>query len=226
MKPARIRPVQPQLVVALDVDTFEQAAGLIDRLHAQAGMFKVGSQLFTGCGPQIITHAQRLGASVFLDLKYHDIPHTVGRAVAQAARLGVAMLTVHVAGGEEMLRAAVAARGAAGLRLVGVTVLTSQDAGAQEVLLRAENALACGLDGVVASAQEAALLRQRLGDEFILVTPGIRPAGSDAGDQKRVATVQDAVQAGSDYLVVGRPIVAAVDPAAAAKEIVRQIAGA
>ena len=213
---------KPQLIVALDVDTLDKAKQFVDTLYPAVGIFKVGLQLFTAAGPCVVEEIRGKGAQVFLDLKLHDIPNTVANAVRRAARLKVKMLTLHCAGGEAMLKAAVAAADEAKEArplLIGVTVLTSQEANPQEVLRLAKSARACGLDGVVASVQEAAALRKECGKGFIIITPGIRPEGAEAGDQKRVATADDAVRAGSDYIVVGRPILEAKDPRKAAEEI-------
>jgi len=241
-----------ELIVALDVATFQEARVLIDQLRDVVDIFKVGSQLFTACGPVVIRHLIARGKKVFLDLKFYDIPNTVASAVEAAVNLsqevheivegnkelieanrGIFMSTLHILGGEEMLqRAADAARetakkiGVIKPLLLGITVLTSQkkeDNIHAIVCQRVEVALKSGLDGVVASSQEVSLLRAKFGEELIIVTPGIRPKGSQVGDQKRVATPSSAILDGSDYLVVGRPIVQATDPLQAAKDILAEI---
>jgi len=200
--------------------------------------FKVGAQLFTAAGPAAVELCRKRGGRVFLDLKYHDIPATVAGAVREAARLGVALLTVHASGGSAMLRAAAGAAGGAGrdrTRILAVTVLTSLDRAALQRELQVPVAVEghavhlaglardAGCDGVVASPQEARRLRTVLGPDALIVTPGVRPTGSDAGDQARVATPAAALRAGADYLVVGRPITGAADPAAAAAAIVAEL---
>lgn len=225
-----------RLIVALDVPTAEKARALAGRLGESVLFYKVGKELFTAAGPAIVSELIGGGKRVFLDLKFHDIPNTVAAAVRSAAALGVSMLTVHASGGSKMLRAAAeaAAAFAAKPTVLAVTVLTSmgeadlQEIGVaggveQQVLRLAAMALRAGCGGLVASAQEAARLRRELGAEFTLVTPGIRPAGGKAGDQQRVVTPEDAIRAGAGYLVVGRPITQAEDPAAAARAIARQI---
>lgn len=201
-----------------------------------AATFKVGKQLFTAEGPALVRDLAASGHKVFLDLKFHDIPNTVAGAVSEAAKLNVSMLTVHASGGTKMLRAAAeAASQSSGKPLVlAVTVLTSlNEAGLQEqgitdgvqahVLRLAGLALTAGCGGIVASAQEAAHLRQTLGTGFAIVTPGVRPSGGDVGDQARVVTPKEAIQAGASYIVVGRPITGAEDPGAAAAAIVAEI---
>ena len=227
-----------QLIVALDVDTFDEAKGLVDVLGDNAKIFKVGSQLFTACGPSVIHYLLKAGKKVFLDLKFHDIPNTVANAVSAATGLkegdrSIFMCTLHTSGGAEMLKRAVAAatkaaqnNGVTRPLLVGITVLTSEekrDNIGQFVLEKALLAKEAGLDGVVASSQEAAMIRENLGDDFVIVTPGIRPKGAQAGDQKRVTTPSDAITNGSDFLVVGRPIVKAENPSEAAKQILEEI---
>ena len=219
-----------QVIVALDVDTLLQAQTLVDMLYPEIKIFKVGAHLFTAFGPQIIDLLHKKGAQVFLDLKYFDIPNTVAQAVAVAARLKVKMLTLHIAGGEEMLRQAVEAVAQEAKKnnypaplLIGVTVLTSKSADAEEVFALAEKGIACGLDGVVCSAREAAVLRQRIRKSFFIITPGIRTANAPNDDQKRTATAAEAVKAGSDFLVIGRPILEADDPLKMAKEILSSI---
>jgi orotidine-5'-phosphate decarboxylase len=218
-----------KLIVALDVDTLEDAKRLVETLYPDVELYKIGSQLFTAYGPQALEMVREAGGRVFLDLKFHDIPNTVASAVRSAAVLDVFMLTVHTAGGEEMMRAAAdAARRKAGEgpKIVGVTVLTSDAAAGntrQVVVGRALSAQSAGLDGVVCSVQEAAAARQACGKDFIIVTPGIRLPEGDRGDQKRVATPADAVAAGSNFLVVGRPVVAAADPLKAARDILRSL---
>ncbi len=224
--------MKTQLIVACDVDTLKEARKAIDRLAPRVKIFKIGSQLFTACGPEVVRYVQRRGARVFLDLKFHDIPNTVAKAAAAATRLGVFMMTLHAGGGPEMLRAAREAAGEAAKAnkikrplLVAVTVLTSQtcpDVQAR-VLALARSASGSGVDGVVASVEECALIKQSLGPEFLVVTPGIRPAGASVDDQKRIATPAQARQAGSDFIVVGRPIIAAPDPAAAARAVLKEI---
>lgn len=227
-----------QLIVALDVDTFDEAGRLVDVLGEDVAIFKVGSQLFTACGPAIVRHLLTAGKKVFLDLKFHDIPETVAGAVRAAVGLkegcqSVFMCTLHTAGGKEMLERAVAAAakeaqdiGVTRPLLVGITVLTSEEKNdniRHFVLERALLAKEAGLDGVVASGQEAAAIREKFGEHFIIVTPGIRPAGARAGDQKRITTPSDAIAAGSDFLVVGRPVVKAENPAGAVKRILEEI---
>jgi orotidine-5'-phosphate decarboxylase len=199
-------------------------------------MFKVGSQLSTAAGPGVVRSIVARGQHVFLDLKFHDIPNTVAGAVASAAQLGVSLLTVHALGGRAMLEAAAGALPAMGMRLLAITVLTSHDEKSlgevgvvrplpEEVRDLARLARAAGVDGVVASPHEVALLREACGKDLLIVAPGIRPAGARAGDQARAATPAAALTAGADYLVVGRPITEAKDPAAAARAIVREMEG-
>jgi orotidine-5'-phosphate decarboxylase len=223
-----------RLIVAVDVPTADEARALVDRLAGQVGMFKIGSQLFTAAGPDIVREIVGRGEKVFLDLKYHDIPNTVAGAVSSASRLGVSFLTLHGLGGRAMMEAAEGALPAIGMRLLVITILTSHDEAALQevgVLLSltdsvrrlARLAKEAGIDGVVASPHEVGLIREACGKAFLIVTPGIRPAGSQAGDQARLATPATALAAGADYLVVGRPITEARDPAAAAAAIVREM---
>ncbi len=219
-----------RLIVALDVPTLSEATDLARRLAPHLAGVKIGSQLFTAEGPRAVHAMHDLGLRVFLDLKFHDIPNTVGGAVAAATSLGVWMLNVHASGGPAMMAAA--ATGAGGRTLVlGVTVLTSleeKDLQAtlgtvrtlrDHVLHLAREAKAAGLDGVVASPHEIADIRQACGPGFLIVTPGVRPAGAERGDQRRVMTPGEAIRAGADYVVVGRPILAAKDPVEAAQRI-------
>jgi len=224
-----------KLIVALDTGDLEVGEQLVDKLCSLVKIFKVGSQLFTACGPRILQLIQKNGADVFLDLKFHDIPNTVSHAVEAACRYNPLMLTVHTLGGSQMLRAAVEARDHAGARtrILGVTILTSLDKGQleeiglmasvnEEVGCLAQMAKACGLDGIVASPQEIGFLRQELGEDFVIVTPGIRQAGPMGDDQRRTMQAKEALAAGADYLVVGRPITQASDPLAAAQKIIEE----
>jgi len=224
---------KPQIILALDVDTIEEARGFVGRLYPKIKIFKVGSQLFTAYGPKVVELIHRQGGEVFLDLKYLDIPNTVANAVGQATRLKVKMLTLHISGGKEMVEAAVASAGlqakASGLKrplLIGVTVLTSQKAHPAKVLKLAQQGLAYGLDGVVCSVREAAVLREKIKKKFLMITPGIRTDDSASDDQKRTATVKEAVKAGSNYLVVGRPILKAADPVKKTEELLGDLYGA
>jgi orotidine-5'-phosphate decarboxylase len=216
----------PEIILALDVDTLKEAKYFVDLLYPKIKIFKVGSYLFTAYGPKIIEMLHTKGAEVFLDLKYFDIPNTVSGAVAAAAGLKVKMLTLHISGGQEMLEAAVAAARcqAKALKitrplLIGVTVLTSQTAKAGKVLALTKQGIACGLDGVVCSAQEAVVLRGNIKKNFVIVTPGIRMDTLGTDDQKRTATVTQAIKAGSDFLVIGRPILKALDPLLQTEEL-------
>ncbi len=233
---------EDRLLVALDVDSLGDADRLLDRLAGALAGCKIGSQLFTTAGPAAVEHAHKRGFKVFLDLKFHDIPSTVAGAVREATRLGVFMLNVHASGGRAMMRAAAEAVTAAAREFsvtrpicLGVTVLTSLEradldrdlgvAGTVEglVLRLAERAREAGLDGCVASPRELRLLRSMLPQTWVIVTPGVRPAGGKDDDQARTATPAAAIRAGADYLVVGRPITAAPDPAASARAILEEI---
>ena len=232
----------PEVITALDVENRAEAEALVAGLDGLIDFFKVGSRLFTAEGPSMVKELQEAGARIFLDLKFHDIPATVAGSVRVATALGVRMMTLHASGGLDMMAAAAseAAETAEmlGIKrplLVGVTVLTSLSRedislvlspGGQvsDIVLRlAERAREAGLDGIVASVEETGLVKERLGSEFIVVTPGIRPSGAEVGDQKRVATPRKAAEAGSDYLVVGRPIIQAPSPAEAARAILEEL---
>jgi orotidine-5'-phosphate decarboxylase len=226
-----------QLLVALDVDTAAEARALADRLRGAVGGFKIGSRLFTSEGPPIVEELASRGDRVFLDLKFHDIPTTVAGAITAATRLGVWMVNVHASGGGAMMRAARAAAEGEAARwsrpvplVIAVTMLTSLDQQAlaeigldQSMTAHVERlaalAEASGLDGVVASPQEIDVIRRRVGRRFAVVTPGIRGAGDQRGDQSRTMSAAEALAAGASYLVVGRPIIAAADPRAAAERI-------
>jgi len=227
---------RPELCIALDLPTADAALRLVDAVARPGLWYKVGPVLFVRDGPALVRALVARGERVFLDLKWHDIPNTVAGAAAAAAELGASLATVHLAGGRDMLQAAVRARAGSALKLVGVGVLTSFSAAAygtvvgrevtdiaaeQERLVR--SALGTGLDGFVCAVPEAAALRRVGGDEALLVTPGIRRAGDATGDQQRTATPTDAVRAGSDLLVVGRPITSAVDPSAAARAFLAEL---
>jgi orotidine-5'-phosphate decarboxylase len=225
-----------KLIVALDVETPTQALDLVKRLHSVAGMFKVGSQLFTSAGPQIVKDIIALDAKVFLDLKFHDIPHQVAGAARSAAELGVSLFTIHASGGSEMMQRAVeAVSDRSRTKVLAITVLTSIDetilseigvtsTPAKSVMRLMKLAERSGVDGVVASPQEIETIRHTVSNpDFLIVTPGIRPASSKSGDQKRVATPAAAIAAGASYLVVGRPITGAASPLEAAREIVTEM---
>jgi orotidine-5'-phosphate decarboxylase len=231
-----MRDARERLIVALDVSSAAAAHKIVAAVGDSARYYKVGLQLYTAEGPQIVRDLVASGRQVFLDLKLHDIPNTVASAVKEAAKLGVSMLTVHAAGGGRMLHAAVeAARNTnASPMILGVTVLTSLDARdlehagirgtvVDQVSRLAALAISNGCHGVVASAQEAGTLRAELGDDFLIVTPGVRPPGSGHGDQARVVTPAEAIASGATYIVVGRPITEATDPGAEAREILGQI---
>jgi len=221
-----------RLIAALDTPSRSEADAFVDRLAGVPSWVKVGLELFLAEGPAIVRDYTARGLSVMLDLKLHDIPETVARATARVASLGAGLLTVHAGGGQAMLEAAVKA--ANGMRILAVTVLTSLDEadllaiGAQPPLedlvkRRADLAAAAGCHGVVASPREAAAVRARAPEGFLIVTPGVRPAGSAVGDQKRVTTPEQARAAGADMVVIGRPLRDAADPAAAARIIVAEL---
>jgi orotidine-5'-phosphate decarboxylase len=227
------------ILVALDLPSGSAAVGLVDRLGDAVDFYKVGSPLYTRTGPSIVHELRSRGKRVFLDLKYHDIPNTVGRAVDSAAALGVELLTLHASGGSAMMRAARETLRSDGPRLLGVTVRTSFGAvDVEEVWSRevtsvrdevarlAALAADSGLHGIVCSPLEARAMKRRHGADFLVVTPGIRPTGSDAGDQNRTATPADAVRAGADYLVVGRPVIEAEDHVAVVEAIRTEMSGA
>lgn len=237
--------IKDRLIVALDVESAQEARELFARLRDYAGMFKIGSQLFTAAGPDIVRELVAGGASVFLDLKFHDIPNTVAAAGVEAARLGVSMFNVHALGGNQMMRRTMDAVLEASVRegierpaVIAVTVLTSADSDTlaevgipsdplTTVRRLAHLAQACGLDGVVASPREVALVRASVNaGDFLIVTPGVRPSGATADDQKRIMTPAETVLAGADYLVMGRAILKADDPQRAVIKIVEEMAGA
>lgn len=226
------------LILALDVPTREAAAPILRQLRGQLRWVKIGLQLFTAYGPNYVREVAGMGFNIFLDLKLHDIPNTVGKAVESLGPLPIQMLTIHTCGGGEMMRAAKAAQEKTNpkLLLLGVTVLTSMDdAGLQEIGVPAKSpdqvarlgklAADSGLRGLVCSPLEVELLRKTLPSDVQLVTPGIRPASDAVGDQKRIMTPADAARAGSTYIVVGRPILQAPDPAAAARAILTELSG-
>jgi orotidine-5'-phosphate decarboxylase len=238
-EPDRVVEARKRLIVALDVPDVDAAEDLVKRLEGQCQWFKVGMELFTAAGPAAVEMLVERGYSVFLDLKFHDIPNTVAGAVRSAAGLGVRMVNVHAGGGPAMLAAARAAlEGVADPpALLAVTVLTSMDAAqlraagiertaAEQVALLARMCLKAGICGFVCSPEEVGALRELTGPAGILVTPGIRPRGTDVGDQKRMATPASALSAGASYLVVGRPITLASDPAKAAEAILQEMAHA
>jgi len=222
-----------KVIVALDYDNQADALAFVSRIDPTSCRLKVGKEMFTLFGPDFVRELHKRGFSVFLDLKFHDIPNTCSKAVKAAAELGVWMVNVHASGGERMMAASreiLEPYGKDRPLLIGVTVLTSMeqsdlagiglDIKPQDQVMRlATLTKNAGLDGVVCSAQESQMLKQSLGKEFKLVTPGIRPAGADVGDQRRIMTPYEAVQAGSDYLVIGRPITQAADPAVVLAEI-------
>jgi orotidine-5'-phosphate decarboxylase len=224
-----------RLIVALDIPDARDARRLVETIGESAAFYKIGMELAYGGGLPLVSELAAAGKHVFLDLKLHDIPNTVERATAQAARLGAKFLTVHAY--PQTMRAAVAGARGSGMQILAVTVLTSYDDAdlseavyrfgvIETVRRRAEQALEFGVDGLVASAAEAVMVRERVGADLALVTPGIRPAGGAVGDQKRVATPVEAIRSGADYLVVGRPVTEAADPRAAAAAIVAEIEAA
>ena len=225
--------ISNKLIVALDVMTNKEAKRFVDRLYPKVNIFKIGPVLFTADGPKVAELIRKKGAEIFLDLKYHDIPNTVANAVRQAVRLKVKMLTLHVAGGQEMLKQAAQAAKEESAKLkikkpllLGITILTSDQESVNTkkiVLERAGLAKRSGLDGIVCSVREAAAVRKACGRDFVIVTPGIRPEGKDVNDQKRVASAKDAISAGADYIVVGRPILEAKKPLEAAKNIIKEL---
>jgi orotidine-5'-phosphate decarboxylase len=238
----RLRAASRRIIFALDVETAAEALDLVDLLIDEVGLFKIGKQLFVGAGPDVVRRIRGRDGAVFLDLKFHDIPHTVAAAAAAAARLGVSMLTVHAAGGRAMLEQCMARvtresrrAGTPRPRILAVTVLTSlsgadlRAAGVgddveRHALRLAALARRAGVDGVIASPLETARLRKTCGARFLIVTPGVRAPGDPRGDQKRILDPAAAIRAGADYLVVGRPIREARDPVAAAREIAVAVA--
>lgn len=228
--------VSTPLVIALDFRDERSTLDMLLKLDPRLCRVKVGKELFTRCGPQLVSRIMEEGFEVFLDLKFHDIPNTVAGAVAAAADLGVWMVNVHACGGRAMLKAASNAVEGSDTLLTAVTVLTSltaedlletgcPDAAEVQVLRLAALAADCGLDGVVCSAREITLLRPAVPAEFLLVTPGIRPQGDSVGDQKRVATPAAAMADGADYLVMGRPVTQASDPVRKLRDIIAEIQG-
>ena len=230
--------LKDRLIIALDVSTASEAQKIVSEIGDAASTYKVGKQLFTAEGPPIVRDLVASGRKVFLDLKFHDIPNTVAGAVKSAAALNVSMLTVHASGGSKMLKAAAeaAAQSSSKPLILAVTVLTSlsdedlQELGlpvgvANQVLRLAGIARNAGLGGIVASAHEAKSLRRNLGTGFAIVTPGVRPAGTEVGDQARVVTPAEAIAAGASHIVVGRPITGDSNPAAAARRVLEELAG-
>lgn len=233
--------IKERIIVALDVDSEEKALALVKQLRGEVGMFKIGSQLFTACGPSLVKKIISQGEEVFLDLKFHDIPNTVASAAVEAAKMNVSMLNLHAMGGIEMMQKTVTAianycktQGSKKPIVLAVTVLTSlnqiilNQLGIQEtvngqVIKLASLARQAGCYGVVCSAHEVEYLRNNLGEDFILVTPGIRPSWSGTDDQKRINTPAEALAKGADYLVIGRPITSAQNPIEAVAKIIAEI---
>ena len=244
MAPKTTVPAKDRLIIALDVETEDEARRIVRETAQFAGAFKIGLQIFASEGPRFVSELCDAGHKIFLDLKFHDIPNTVAKAGVEAARLGVWMFNIHALGGNEMMRRCVSEVGnfcqSANIsrpKIIAVTVLTSSsddtmreigiEASADDEVGRlAKLAESAGLDGVVASARETKLVRQSCGDNFLIVTPGIRPSDASNNDQRRVMTPADAVRAGADHLVVGRPITSATDMSAAAEKILNEISSA
>jgi orotidine-5'-phosphate decarboxylase len=233
--------VAKKIILALDVETFKEAEHFVKKLSSTIGIFKVGKQLFTHCGPTIIEMIHHHRGKVFLDLKFHDIPNTVARAVEEASKLNVFMLTIHALGGKKMMQEAVATSSTFARNsslpaplILAVTILTSlkpddlKDIGINAPVEEAVSRLAilakqAGVNGVVASARETHIIRAACGNDLIIVTPGIRPQGTSRDDQKRAATPHEALLAGSDYMVIGRPILEARDPLKVVQEIAEEL---
>ncbi|MCX5692510.1 MAG: orotidine-5'-phosphate decarboxylase [Candidatus Omnitrophica bacterium] len=229
--------IKDRIIIALDVNTLKEEERLLDILSPEAQIFKIGMELFYSCGPKAIDLVKKYDKDIFLDLKFHDIPNTVYAASKAAVRFGVFMFNVHASGGDSMMKKAVEAAeeesGKLGIsrpKILGVTVLTSMDGEAlkrsgvnkspeEQVLNLAKLARDAGLDGVVASPEEIIAVRKNTGRDFLIVTPGVRPEGSEAGDQKRVATPKEAFERGADYIVIGRPVTKAKDPVKAFRTI-------
>ena len=227
---------QEKIIVALDFPTDGEALNLVDRLGDAVRTYKIGLQLFTKCGPSVVQRVKAAGAKVFLDLKFHDIPNTVRHSVASACALGADMMTIHLSGGAKMIRAAANGLGDSSALVLGVTVLTSSNREtlrevavesevAAQVLRLAKLGIDNGLRGVVASPLEIAPLREMAGAGLTIVTPGVRPAWAEANDQQRTMTPAEAIRAGADYLVIGRPITAHANQVEAARRIIEEIAG-
>jgi len=225
--------LRDRLIVALDFPNQAKALALVSVLSGSVSIYKIGLQLYTAAGPEIVRAVAATGAGIFLDLKLHDIPNTVAKAVAAAGELGVQMLTVHLSGGRAMLEAAMEVKPPS-LALLGVTVLTSateetlretgvQSALDQQVIRLGDLGKKSGIDGLITSPREVRVLRDRLGPEITLVTPGVRPTWADANDQKRFTTPHEALESGADYLVIGRPITAASDPRRAMERLLEEI---
>ncbi len=228
-----------KIIFALDVDTVDEVERWAGLLAGRVGMFKIGKQLYTSCGPQTVRVVRERGGEVFLDLKYHDIPNTVAMATLAAARMGVTLCNLHALGGYEMMATTVGALekefpGGGRPKVLAVTILTSSTAEtlkgvgidlpvSEMVVKLALLAKSAGIDGVVASPLEVSLIREACGDDFLVVTPGVRPSFASVDDQKRIMTPADAVKGGADYLVIGRPIAAAADPVAACEAIIDEI---
>lgn len=217
-----------KIIIALDVNTIKDLGRLLDTLSPHVGIFKVGMELFYACGPKALDVIRKYDKEIFLDLKFHDIPNTVKNSAKAVTRLGVFMFNVHASGGGDMMKAALEGTreesekmGIDRPRILGVTVLTSMEALQEQVLGLAKSAKEAGLDGVVASPREAALIRKEIGKDFLIVTPGVRPEGSEKGDQKRIATPKEAFHAGADYIVIGRPVTKAKDPLKAITSIIQ-----
>ena len=221
-----------KIIVALDVATKAQALVLVEQLHDKISVFKIGLQLYTAQGPEIVRAVLATGVKIFLDLKLHDIPNTVARAVESASSLGLQMLTIHLSGGSEMIRAATGVR-TNNMSILGVTVLTNandqtlretgiSDTFDKQVVRLAKLGIENGIDGMVASPHEIKSLRAEFGDKIKIVVPGIRPSWSEPGDQKRFMTPREAIEAGADYLVIGRPITAHKNPREAVERILRE----
>jgi len=236
--------VKERLVLALDVDDFKTAQDLVDKLRDYVKVFKIGNQLFTAEGPRVIQMIKKKGGEVFLDLKFHDIPNTVARAAEVATKLGVYIFNVHTSGGLEMMKSAVEASRNISLTLgirkpliLGVTILTSinqeileKEVGIErrleeQVVHLAKLAKFAGLEGVIASSREIKIIRETCGEDFIILTPGMRPMGKLMHDQKRVMTPREAMRWGADFIVIGRPVREAVDPVEAIKEILKEMEG-